>query len=202
MFALYTPLHRLFLPQLSSQPQQLPDGKWNCSVPHWPDFRLHFRCNLVRECAGGEDEASCPYSLCDDGGVSLDNSCFHLMDPGRSTSWDESNLACSRMGGRLASLTTPAERRRVTHYLRCNRSGQFQTFLGLKSAPVALPDMYVMHFVCRGCLVLVLTFSDIKRNIYVMQSVCRGCLVFVFSFSGIKRLFLSFSIVLDRLSDV
>nr|KAG5710814.1 hypothetical protein BaRGS_026965 [Batillaria attramentaria] len=37
-------------------PKQLPDGKWNCSVPHWTQFRPHLTCNLELECAGGEDE--------------------------------------------------------------------------------------------------------------------------------------------------
>nr|KAG5689452.1 hypothetical protein BaRGS_026013 [Batillaria attramentaria] len=26
----------------SALPQRLPDGKWNCSVPHWADFQQHF----------------------------------------------------------------------------------------------------------------------------------------------------------------
>ncbi|PVD35472.1 hypothetical protein C0Q70_02435 [Pomacea canaliculata] len=47
---------------LSALPQQLRDGRWNCSVPHWPDFRLHFPCNLVSDCVGGEDEVDCPYT--------------------------------------------------------------------------------------------------------------------------------------------
>ena len=111
-------------------------------MPHWPDFRLHLRCNLARECAGGEDEEGCPYTLCEDGGLAWGGSCFHLLDPGYSLSWHDSNLACSRrVGGRLASLHTPLERQRVTHHLRSYRSGQFWTFLGLKSAPVMLPDM-------------------------------------------------------------
>ncbi|PVD35474.1 hypothetical protein C0Q70_02437 [Pomacea canaliculata] len=47
---------------LSALPKQLSDGRWNCSVPHWPDFRLHFPCNLVSDCVGGEDEVDCPYT--------------------------------------------------------------------------------------------------------------------------------------------
>ena len=35
---------------------------WNCSVPHWPDFRLHFPCDLQAQCGGQEDEAECPYT--------------------------------------------------------------------------------------------------------------------------------------------
>ena len=43
----------------SALPEKLPGGKWNCSVPHWPDFRQHMRCNMLRECEGGEDEVDC-----------------------------------------------------------------------------------------------------------------------------------------------
>ena len=30
----------------SALPEQLPDGKWNCSVPFWPDFKQHLLCNF------------------------------------------------------------------------------------------------------------------------------------------------------------
>nr|KAG5693055.1 hypothetical protein BaRGS_028815 [Batillaria attramentaria] len=53
-------------------PERLDSGLWNCSVPHWPDFELHFLCNLETECAAGEDEATCPYtnSACGQGRIS------------------------------------------------------------------------------------------------------------------------------------
>ena len=57
--------------------QQLPDGKWNCSVPYWPDFDVHFRCDLVVDCVGGEDEMDCPYSgHCGLGRATIDNRCY------------------------------------------------------------------------------------------------------------------------------
>nr|KAG5693900.1 hypothetical protein BaRGS_014341 [Batillaria attramentaria] len=59
----------------SALPQRLPDGKWNCSVPHWADFQQHFlcdgycmpvyvRCNDVYDCPGKEDEAACDSYTC------------------------------------------------------------------------------------------------------------------------------------------
>nr|KAG5712232.1 hypothetical protein BaRGS_014582 [Batillaria attramentaria] len=46
---------------MSALPQQLSGGKWNCSVPHWTNFRQHFLCTLESECAGGEDVVICPW---------------------------------------------------------------------------------------------------------------------------------------------
>ncbi|KAK7469766.1 hypothetical protein BaRGS_00036248 [Batillaria attramentaria] len=46
----------------SVEPKLLPGGKWNCSVPDMLSFRSHFPCDLVADCAGGEDEADCPYT--------------------------------------------------------------------------------------------------------------------------------------------
>ena len=54
--------------QMTSQPEQLRDGRWNCSVPFWPDFRFHLICNRNKECALEEDERECPYNLCAEGG--------------------------------------------------------------------------------------------------------------------------------------
>nr|KAG5689449.1 hypothetical protein BaRGS_026010 [Batillaria attramentaria] len=59
----------------SALPQRLPDGKWNCSMPHWGDFQQHFlcdgycmpvyvRCNDVYDCPGKEDEAACDSYTC------------------------------------------------------------------------------------------------------------------------------------------
>nr|KAG5710813.1 hypothetical protein BaRGS_026964 [Batillaria attramentaria] len=58
-------MHVYFLSRPESQfawpavPQQLPGGKWNCSVPHWPRFRPHLTCNLEPECAS-ETHFQCP----------------------------------------------------------------------------------------------------------------------------------------------
>ena len=51
-------------------------GPWNCSVPHWPRFKRHFRCNMRLECANEEDEAECPYSFCDHGLVRTYRHCY------------------------------------------------------------------------------------------------------------------------------
>ena len=54
--------------QIKSQPEKLTEQLWNCSVPFWTDFILHFRCNRLKQCVLGEDERECPYVLCESGG--------------------------------------------------------------------------------------------------------------------------------------
>ena len=71
-FRLYFSFH-----ENSQIPEQLPDGTWNCSVPHWPDFQLHFPCNMLWDCAAGEDERECPYTSHKCGSqVAAGSSCF------------------------------------------------------------------------------------------------------------------------------
>nr|KAG5714918.1 hypothetical protein BaRGS_000406 [Batillaria attramentaria] len=40
----------------------LDTGLFNCSVPHYTSFSLHFDCNLETECTAGEDERNCDYT--------------------------------------------------------------------------------------------------------------------------------------------
>ena len=67
--------------QASSKPEQTSNGQWNCSVPHWPDFQRHFRCNLETECASGEDEENCPYGHCGPGRLSAGKVCPLIICP-------------------------------------------------------------------------------------------------------------------------
>nr|KAG5697695.1 hypothetical protein BaRGS_000580 [Batillaria attramentaria] len=62
----------------SALPEQLSDRKWNCSVPHWADFKQHIPCNLVPDCVSGEDEEDCPYSsdACGQGHFSVGGTCY------------------------------------------------------------------------------------------------------------------------------
>jgi hypothetical protein len=45
----------------STTSELLPSGLWNCSGPHWSDFKHHFPCNLQKNYEEGEDEVYCPY---------------------------------------------------------------------------------------------------------------------------------------------
>nr|KAG5711596.1 hypothetical protein BaRGS_016778 [Batillaria attramentaria] len=45
----------------NQQPGRLTSGLFNCSVPYFHTFQLHFSCNLATDCVEGEDEMDCPY---------------------------------------------------------------------------------------------------------------------------------------------
>ena len=64
----------------STRPQQAPSGRWNCSVPHWHQFRQHFACDLIPQCSDGRDEAPCPYTspYCGVGFIALGESCYQV----------------------------------------------------------------------------------------------------------------------------
>ena len=104
--------------QASQIPERLQDTTtWNCSVPHWPRFRRHFRCNLRQDCASGEDEVQCPYSPCEHGGVSFQDQCYFFMENYNNVSWGLAQVECRKVGAYLASLTTHREWTDVMNWL-------------------------------------------------------------------------------------
>ena len=114
--------------------------RWNCSVPYREDFIHHFRCNLLTECAGGEDEADCYFhddDRCGVGRLALAGGCYSYVDPGESLTWDQGSEVCQGQGGRLVSVNTPEEWLEVSRLLlRLNFEA---VFLGLSGRnPVQL----------------------------------------------------------------
>ena len=123
----------------SAIPQQLPDGTWNCSVPHWSDFRHHLHCNLMRECAGGEDEVDCGFhsKACGTGRLAVAGKCYSYIQPGQSLPWNKASDLCQGEGGQLVSLNTPEEWLAISDLLSKTNFGGI--FLGLSSRnPVQL----------------------------------------------------------------
>ena len=90
---------------------------WNCSVPQWPRFRRHFLCNLRQDCVSRDDEAQCPYSPCEHGGVSFHGQCYFIRVTNISISWGEAQNECRKVGAYLASLTTRREWTDVMYWL-------------------------------------------------------------------------------------
>ena len=108
----------------------------NCSVPHWPDFQQHLLCNLVRECAGGEDEADCNYTLCGHHNHSVlwSGRCYSLHRALAGVTWRQADMNCSRQGARLVSFNLPDEWHHVTHTLRVDwlARAKYITLVGLQ----------------------------------------------------------------------
>ena len=126
-------------------PVRLSNGKWNCSVPHWEEYRTHFDCNLLTECTDEEDERSCPYSgRCGVGYITTKRSCFFLVQtPFSGAYWTKAAKICRSRGSHLASVTTLDERNAVTRALRM-RTEINDVAVGLTTAPASLPSMYVI----------------------------------------------------------
>ncbi|KAK7490075.1 hypothetical protein BaRGS_00018775, partial [Batillaria attramentaria] len=104
---------------LSAMPQWVEGrNRWNCSVPYWSDFRLHFPCNLETDCINGEDERDCPYTndTCGEGRITVGARCY-LYLPGKTISWNEAASECYKRDGYLASLNTDEEYEQVLKVL-------------------------------------------------------------------------------------
>ncbi|XP_025085565.1 G-protein coupled receptor GRL101-like [Pomacea canaliculata] len=116
----------------------MPDGRWNCSVQHWSDYRQHFPCNLVTECVGGEDEAECPYTsdVCGQGLLWTGISCMQYISVPRSVTWVEAQNTCLSRGMLLASLNTPPEWRAFRTIL--NFRPNDTVYLGYRYVPYGL----------------------------------------------------------------
>ena len=121
--------------------------KWNCSVAIWPDFRLHFPCNLMSQCVGHEDEAGCPYTseACGAGLLSAGGSCFSFHSINHTVSWEEAARLCKEYGSRLASFNSPEKLKDVLKALDI-RAKPFRIYIGLSTSSITLPHVSVLLF--------------------------------------------------------
>lgn len=150
----YPRLHRGFklafsIHDKNAMPQKLPSGKWNCSVPHYQDFQLHFSCDMEAQCEDGQDEVTCPYTsaLCGQGFITLDNRCYmYLVPPGRTT-WIDASALCQARDAELVAMETPEEWAKVTELMfqryvfRYSRGQSYKSFVALQSTASHLPRM-------------------------------------------------------------
>lgn len=150
-FSLYTGMKMLltFHKESDGLVHQLPDGRWNCSVPRWSDFKEHFPCNLIQECDGGEDEASCPYTTqqCGSGLVTVGDLCLkYFYDPTKVITLDGAFHLCKSQGGKLPVVNTPERLRAMQELLKMLRpffteNGEATFPVGAKSSHPMLPLM-------------------------------------------------------------
>ena len=75
------------------QPKQLPqfsnhdETNLNCSQPNFKFYQDHVLCNLLKQCAGNEDEKDCDFSHKEcNGDIFIDNNCFPILDHGHYVS--------------------------------------------------------------------------------------------------------------------
>ncbi|XP_025116258.1 uncharacterized protein LOC112577405 [Pomacea canaliculata] len=129
---------------LSALPQHLRDGRWNCSVPHWPDFRLHFRCDLVSDCVGNEDEVDCPYTshVCGPGFLSANGTCLQFVKTVKEVSWETAKKTCESRGLLLMTANTPAEEEATRDLLLQYFPKSEYLAYGLQPSSSLLPRMY------------------------------------------------------------
>ncbi|KAK7469743.1 hypothetical protein BaRGS_00036225, partial [Batillaria attramentaria] len=129
----------------SVEPKLLPGGKWNCSVPDMLSFRSHFPCDLVADCAGGEDEADCPYTgRCGQGKLTIGNRCYLFVHQS-SIQWIEAEIMCRQQGGYLASLNTPREWHDVMQVIQervFTLTSVTEIQIGFSNAPASIGHMY------------------------------------------------------------
>lgn len=125
----------------SALPQRLAGGLWNCSVPYWADFKQHLLCNLITECAGGEDEVGCPYSseeTCGLDYLAAGGSCFfYPFTPPGLLSWNDAASLCWSKGGHLPTMNTPDKWHAVLNLL--SYRNWEKVFVGLTSVSPHLP---------------------------------------------------------------
>ena len=119
--------------QRSSTPEKLSDGRWNCTVPHWKDFKPHLACNLKTECAFGEDEQGCRHQTCGKGGFMVQGQCYMLVHPNEPLTYYEAKEGCASLGGFLASLNNRFEKDAVLQTL-WTRHRYFGCHVGLAFA--------------------------------------------------------------------
>ena len=115
-------------------PKRLADRTWNCSVPHWPQFRSHLQCNLCTECYGAEDEVNCSHTTdrCGPGFLELGGACFfYRQRPSDNLTWMAASDVCTRWGGKLASLNTQQKWQDALQILQTNTWVLFKVFVGL-----------------------------------------------------------------------
>ena len=122
-------------------PEQMPDGTWNCSVAFWPKMQKHFPCNLVKNCAGGEDEDVCPYSnpLCSSGYFYFAGSCYLYVEVKGRITWKEASSSCKSRGAHLVSMNDEEEWRHVLSLL--DRHGSTDAYTGLQTRVAFMPQM-------------------------------------------------------------
>ena len=84
-------------------PEHVGDYMYNCSVSHFHKYSEIFKCNLIRDCEGYEDEDGCDvYSHnCSGRDVETGLKCISVLHPDLHVSWSEVQSLCLQRQQRL-----------------------------------------------------------------------------------------------------
>ena len=128
---------------MSSKPQKLEKGFFNCSAPTYHMFKKHLECNLQYECTGHRDEGEhCPYSNkhCK-GLVSSGKKCYSYVGLDNDISFYAAQKECLRRNADLAMMKTESEWNdfmQIFQYAKVIRT----SWIGVRSGDSSLPDVY------------------------------------------------------------
>ncbi|KAK7503737.1 hypothetical protein BaRGS_00004860, partial [Batillaria attramentaria] len=127
----------------NQQPGRLTSGLFNCSVPYFHTFQLHFSCNLATDCVEGEDEMDCPYRshVCGPHLIDAGSKCLQYIEVGREITWYDAYQQCKDMGKRLVSPRTHSEWAIFTNILTYGKTTR-PVFVGLTTSPSNMAAMY------------------------------------------------------------
>ncbi|KAL8570213.1 hypothetical protein ACOMHN_029913 [Nucella lapillus] len=127
-------------------PVLLDNGQWNCSLTPLSEIMALFPCNVRAECVGGEDEAVCFYSAaqCGAGSIAAGGSCFRLVRPQVSSTWQAGSAECQRRGGHLAVVNSRQEWADLYQVLlRAHHDHDYNIMaIGMRLAPVSVSPLY------------------------------------------------------------
>ena len=85
------------------RPKQVGTYTYNCSVPYFSSFKDIFRCDLIRDCDGYEDEDGCDiYSqACGGRAIEVGKKCISVLRQDISITWTEAQYFCLQNQQRL-----------------------------------------------------------------------------------------------------
>ena len=123
-------------------PHNISRIQWNCTVPHWPDFQLHLRCNLLVECDNGQDEDGCGYVTCRHGGFLFRHTCYVIIQPEHDVTHHTARQMCRMVQGQLATFPSELERVAFGHFVYERHKLSF--LVGIQATISGLPAMYAL----------------------------------------------------------
>ncbi|PVD29176.1 hypothetical protein C0Q70_11773 [Pomacea canaliculata] len=130
-----------FHPYLET-PEEVDAGVFNCSVPYYHTFKDHVHCNMEKECQGGEDEVSCPYTnpSCGEGLIDGEKKCYRFENQTRNITWNKALTACHSYGQQLVTLKTEQEWRDFQRILDYGKRSAY-LYVGLFSTHISDFDL-------------------------------------------------------------